>query len=533
MSDYSDIQTRPFPVFLVSLRLVGHLPGICRLGWTDPAVAWQTRLPLFWTSEKLCPPSIPLDALITTELHHNTSLSHRSVEAPQSVDFTKSSISVGSLSFGIRTHQVPEMPFQTFLGPFQPRDGTQAPLPHQTLLRQPRRFDNALQASQTWYVTPQYPADQPSNAVVHSQPARLVGPRTATTISPGYTFAFAAERDADGETFIRPHGHPSFVVNDQPLAIVPHGDRCNFVARQDELIPPGTRILAHLPLDEEDSPNTHAGVQRNKFRNLINNINDLDRIRPDLEVAKSNNWHQKVAKLTRHLKSLEKQISGPLQKNADCPIFRKLVPTFPQLWKYLGQKQRNITEQTASRPPRARRIEDTPAPTKDEDSKDYVLEAIASLRHPVPAESQRPRGFDPIKQENGRNGTNELEAGVSAHNASRTSVSTPFENIKAEPEDSDSDDCTIICERKVLPRSRATSHRNITISLTDARSPSGGHQSTAASTQLEIPTRSLRNREVPLVTTRQRSRSPFPRSQVYRNRSPRRDAVVEELSDSE
>lgn len=282
------------------------------------------------------------------------------------------------------------MPTQMLIGNFWSSGGQEAPPEFQT---SPRPFEDQVPLFQS--ASPYHPGGQTAGVIVPTQH------KQAPPMGSGYAFApVFAERNAEGKTVVRPQGQLVFVANGQPLALVPHDGN---VARREELLPLRARLLTHLPLGEQDDPDTYEGQQRTCFRNLFNNVNELDRIIPDLDVAKSHTWQSKIAKLIKHIRALEQQIQGPLRRNVDCPVFRKLIPTYPQLWKYIGTDQRrelNKEVKPSRRQLRAdRMIEATPGPVKDEYSNDDVLEATTSLRCLISTSTWVPRSFELIKQE--------------------------------------------------------------------------------------------------------------------------------------
>ncbi|KAM0812037.1 hypothetical protein AB5N19_14354 [Seiridium cardinale] len=417
------------------------------------------------------------------------------------------------------------------------------------------------QLSRHQFGQPSLPVQAPSTALVSSQQSFAGGTQAARDLEHGYAFApVVAERNAEGDTVYRRQGETTFVAQSQDLVQTQRPSHNGTLSQKDVDLPAGTRILSHLPLGPEDRPNTREGAQRRKFRNLINWVNELGRLHPDLETARQNNWQEHILKLKRHIGALESQLKIRLRKEATCPIFKRLIPTYPQLWRHLDPKTRRELEQgTASSQP-SRMIEAPPSLMKDEDTKASILVTNTNSR---PSDRQvtshGPRSFGPVKREEEQGEDTLIENGRFSARPSGLRLSNlpaPFEQIKTERQDSDdSDDCIIVSERTV----RRVNQRNIAPaplaprvhSRTAAKStiplpirptfgepaitrPTVAQPIATGSTIAEppVPTRSLRNREVPLPMLRRRSRSPS-LSQLYRDLSPRRDAIVEELSDAE
>ncbi|KAK6068076.1 hypothetical protein SCUP234_11289 [Seiridium cupressi] len=417
------------------------------------------------------------------------------------------------------------------------------------------------QFSQHQFGQPSLPAATPSTALVSSQQTFAGSTEATTDLEQGYAIApVVAGRTAEGDTVYRRQGETTFVAQSQDLVRTQRPTYNGTLSQRDVDLPPGTRILSHLPLGPEDRPNTREGGQRRKFRNMIHWVNELGRLHPDLETARQNNWQEQIVKLKRHIGALESQLKIRLRKEATCPIFKRLIPTYPQLWRHLDPKTRKELEQgTASSRP-SRMIEAPPSLMKDEDTKASILAPNANAR---PSDRQvtsnGPRSFGPIKREEEQAQDTPAENGRFSTRPSglrHSNLPAPFEQIKTERQDSDdSDDCIIVSERPVrrgnqrntapVPRaprahSRTAAQHTIPLPIRPTfGEPAIARPTVARPTATEssiieplVPTRSLRNREVPLSMPRRRSPSPS-LSQLYRDLSPRRDAIVEELSDSE
>ncbi|KAI0148173.1 hypothetical protein F4776DRAFT_302614 [Hypoxylon sp. NC0597] len=108
---------------------------------------------------------------------------------------------------------------------------------------------------------------------------------------------------------------------------------------------PGT---SHVPLEDADIPNSHGSGHRQKFRVMMDWINEIERRRPDLEYAKQKGWTQHRKKLIQRIRYLESQIKHRLRKLGNTSVFEDLIPKYPQLFKYLDSVPRRAHSVTTS-----------------------------------------------------------------------------------------------------------------------------------------------------------------------------------------
>ncbi|KAH8194520.1 hypothetical protein TruAng_011319 [Truncatella angustata] len=352
--------------------------------------------------------------------------------------------------------------------------------------------------------------------------------QTPTSNSAHAIAPVVAQLDARNGTIYGTQGQATFMPQNQALSVIDQSSHHGTVIKAGDFFP-GTRLVSHLPLGPEDAPSAADRDIRQRFRNLVNEVNDLDRLYPDRDSAEQHRWRDKVNKLNRQIGHLERTIPQRLARDGNSPVFRELMPGFPRLWKYLDPSLRRNLEQQARQPlPCTRRIEGPATVKEEEDNKASVMASVARDR-PLGRSAPRPgvRSSAFVKQEADQPRASQFGNHRAAPSFSGVPMAYEELEIKAEAELSDSDDCVIVGERQVRGRVHNRPPRS-------QRPPTrGARQQMPAVVKPKptIPTRSLRNREVPLTV--RCSRSPRFRSQAYRERSPRRDAIIEELSDSE
>lgn len=132
---------------------------------------------------------------------------------------------------------------------------------------------------------------------------------------------------------------------------------------------PSTLGTSHVPLEDADNPNSHGSAHRQKFRVMMDWVNEIERRRPDLEYAKQKGWTQHRKKLSQRIRYLESQIKHRLRKLGNTSVFEDLIPKYPQLFKYLD-----------SVPRRARSI--TTSLTCKEEEEEENKAMVASSTHP-------------------------------------------------------------------------------------------------------------------------------------------------------
>jgi hypothetical protein len=307
----------------------------------------------------------------------------------------------------------------------------------------------------------------------------------------------------EGGALYRARAEPDFI---RP-SVFRNSEQDQTLTRQENDLSLGTRVLRHLPLGPRDRPGTHEGEQRRKFRNMINSINELDRLYPDLEFAERNRWYYQITKLKRHIHSLERGIQQRLVREANCPFFEELAPNYPQLWKYLNSSFHRRPRQSPAvlyRPaPRRQHLESRVFRNEHNhlDNSRAALREPPAFRHsrqPVPRKSPPGRTVDFFKQEDEDRRLRDIDrlgAGARASSSQVQHVQSQAKRVKREPQESDSDDCVIVAVRKVGQKSR---RRRRGRSGASRLEPLDYAAAVASILKAGVPTRSLRSRDVPL-----------------------------------
>ncbi|KAI1415793.1 hypothetical protein F5Y13DRAFT_206734 [Hypoxylon sp. FL1857] len=138
-----------------------------------------------------------------------------------------------------------------------------------------------------------------------------------------------------------------------------------------------TASTSYVPLEASDGPNTHGSGHRQKFRIMMDWVNEVERRRPDLDYATQKGWTEHKEKLSKRIRYLESQITYRLRKLGGTSTFENLIPRYPQLSRYLDLDPRR-------RPPTAA----SPV-VKEEERREIKAQVASSTR----------RGGPEIKQE--------------------------------------------------------------------------------------------------------------------------------------
>ncbi|KAK6196708.1 hypothetical protein LQW54_011276 [Pestalotiopsis sp. IQ-011] len=437
--------------------------------------------------------------------------------------------------------------------------------PHsQVRFGEPSQMQSAQSRAVTWgrrvfgFFNKAPPMQQAS--ISNPQPSAVT--QSNPNVQHGYAYVpTVAEVTNDGVVLYRPTAQPTFVSHPHERAVVQQDDQAAIV-RHGEAEPPfGTRVANHLPLGPEDGPGRYGCTHRRSFRLMLDAANKLDTLYPDLEYAKSINWTAKVSALERQIYHWRSDIAGRLAKSQHSPVFQQLLLTYPQVHKHVASSF--LRQRLAAPPAAAPAATPATAPAgavKSEAAQDSTgspsieffkqedadrLASFHSSNQPVPSSAHSGQS---IKRE--EPSTHEVLADISLvpqHTSSTTAHArhnaAPSSN--ADVEAADSDDCVIIAVRKVRarPAGSATQRANARRDREIAREAEfqerkeGMTVPGASYPSLEHEPRSILTRtgERAWSTEPQTDRSPSPqaRRQVYRERSPRRDAIVEELLDLE
>ncbi|KAI1848384.1 hypothetical protein JX265_008835 [Neoarthrinium moseri] len=281
----------------------------------------------------------------------------------------------------------------------------------------------------------------PTSTALQLTQARLptgdVGP---TTTERGFAIVpYVVERAPGTSTKVTLDGQPINVTDPQALAIVQQGIRDGSLAQQG-LASSGTTIQSHVPLGPGNDPNSFCNDPKWKFRIMIQWVNEIDRLRPDLEYARAHGWQKHIAKLSRQIGALERQIATRLRKLGHNKVFTELIPAYPQVWKYLDPSYRRRLENfPAAHIPPSRQLEAPAcAHAKEEDDNFMSLSSTITNQPRSQAKEAIPHEtFDglPIKREETQAQNTSASNGIRApqtarpHASQLTAPSSYFDDI--------------------------------------------------------------------------------------------------------
>lgn len=433
--------------------------------------------------------------------------------------------------------------------------------PHsQVRFGEPSQMQSAQSRAVTWgqrvfgFFNQAAPVQQAS--ISNAQPSAVA--QSNPNLQHGYAYVpTVAEVTNDGVVLYRPTAQPTFVSHPPEQAVVQQSSQAAVVRHDEAETPFGTRVANHLPLGPEDGPGRFGCTHRRSFRLLLDAANKLDTLYPDLEYARSIKWTAKMSALERQIHHWRSDIAGRLAKSQYSPVFQQLLLSYPQVHKHVAS---SFLRRRLPAPPAAAPAAAPAEPVKSEAAQDSTgapsidffkqedAERLASFQasnQPVPSSAQS--GPNIKREEPSTHAVLAEIRHVPQHTNSTTAHARQdaAPSLSADVEAADSDDCVIVAVRKVgaRPVDRATQRANARRGREIAREAEfqerkeGMTLPGAAYPSLEREPRSMLTRigERAWSTEPQTDRSPSPqaRRQVYRERSSRRDAIIEELLDLE
>ncbi|KAI0121725.1 hypothetical protein BJ170DRAFT_599891 [Xylariales sp. AK1849] len=222
--------------------------------------------------------------------------------------------------------------------------------------------------------------DRPSTAIQQSQARAPSCIPEQPILERGFAIVpYVAERVPGRPTKARFDGDPVKITDPQTLGVVQQGIRDGSLARRSPALP-AFSITTHVPLSDKDEPFSPYSGQHKKFRLLVEWVNEVQRRRPDLELAKQRGWTRHIDKIGRNIAALEHQIQTRLRKLGDSATFRQLLPTYPQLWQYLDPSECRAL-QTVQSAPMPSRLLGAPAMVEEEDDKGGLLSSEGRGQH--------------------------------------------------------------------------------------------------------------------------------------------------------